>query len=382
MKIQEDNEIQSIFKNSKLSLNLKDKTLKLKEKNNFLFSVLFLFQIVNIVLFIMIIKKMDSRNMYGNKESYLHRVEKNDKDNLDMSSNNLISEAKNNYEKIIMKYSNVSTGYHTIYNSSFNYQKFQNDLVSKLHLGGFDEVETRNIIERTFLNGLICFFKPKKILEIGVSKGGSSAIILNAIQNIEDAFLYSMDLNKMHYYLKNKKTGFIIEEKYPNLKKKWKLYTGDLPCKFIEEVGGNIDFVFIDTAHQVPGELLNFIEIFPFLKKNALVVIHDIDMIGYNVLMSSCDRLFAVLKGIKIIPIQENDNIVENMGAVILDDDIYGRVFDIFFSIYSNWNYIPSENQVNDLMNHIKKYYGIKYLNLFKEAIQKNIKGKRKIKRN
>ena len=52
-----------------------------------------------------------------------------------------------------------------------------------------------------------------------MASGGSSAIILNVIQNIDDAFLYSMDVVTMNFIVKNKKTGFVIKEKYPNLKK-------------------------------------------------------------------------------------------------------------------------------------------------------------------
>ena len=45
--------------------------------------------------------------------------------------------------------------------------------------------------QREFINGIIRKFKPKKIVEIGVYYGGSSAVILNAIKDIEGAHLYS-----------------------------------------------------------------------------------------------------------------------------------------------------------------------------------------------
>ena len=46
-----------------------------------------------------------------------------------------------------------------------------------------------------FLNGVVRKFRPKKIVEIGVKYGGASCIILNAIQDIENAHLYSIDLS-------------------------------------------------------------------------------------------------------------------------------------------------------------------------------------------
>ena len=52
--------------------------------------------------------------------------------------------------------------------------------------------------EPYFINGIIRKFKPKKCLEIGVAKGGSSIIILNALKDIDDSFLVSLDLNSFN----------------------------------------------------------------------------------------------------------------------------------------------------------------------------------------
>ena len=72
---------------------------------------------------------------------------------------------------------------------------------------GHDKVEMLEI-EKKFLNGIIRKYKPKKLLEIGVSKGGSSAIILNAIHDIEGSKLYSIDIQDECYRIPGKKTGF------------------------------------------------------------------------------------------------------------------------------------------------------------------------------
>ena len=50
--------------------------------------------------------------------------------------------------------------------------------------------------QREFLNGLVRKFKPKKIVEVGTSFGGSAIIILNAIDDLKDSKLYSIDLDK------------------------------------------------------------------------------------------------------------------------------------------------------------------------------------------
>ena len=124
-----------------------------------------------------------------------------------------------------------------------------------------------NKVDMRFLNGMIRKYKPKKILEVGVASGGSSAIILNAIQNIENSHLYSIDKLINCFRRKEKETGWIVKDNFSNLMKKWTLYTGGITSNFIEKIGGDIDFVFIDTVHYAPGEWLDILQILPFLKK-------------------------------------------------------------------------------------------------------------------
>lgn len=131
-------------------------------------------------------------------------------------------------------------------------------------------------LERRFLSGIIRQYKPKKILEIGVAYGCSSAVILNAIKDIEGSFLTSIDLNEICYIDNNLKTGGFVEKATPDLynMNKWKLITGKYTPEVIEEIGGDIDLVFIDTVHFLAGEALDIPVIIPFMKKNGIIVIH------------------------------------------------------------------------------------------------------------
>ena len=94
-----------------------------------------------------------------------------------------------------------------------------------------------------------------------------SATILNAIKDMKEAILYSCDLEKKDYKDNKYDIGYFVKIKFPEFLYKWKLYTGNTTAAFIEMIGGNIDFAYIDTAHVMPGEVLNIIEILPFLKK-------------------------------------------------------------------------------------------------------------------
>ena len=130
--------------------------------------------------------------------------------------------------------------------------------------------------EAYFINGIIRKIRPKKCLEIGVANGGSSILILNALKDLNDSLLISLDLYKQSCTNNSLKTGNRVETHFPELMKKWKLYTGDLPHKFLDKLNMKFDLVFIDSAHEAPGEILNFIEVLPFLNENSIIVVHDI----------------------------------------------------------------------------------------------------------
>jgi predicted O-methyltransferase YrrM len=108
---------------------------------------------------------------------------------------------------------------------------------------------------------LVRKFKPRKKLEVGVAEGGSSIIILYANQNIKNSHLYSIDISP------HEKIGFCVKNIFPELLKRWSLFKGNVAAKFIEEIGGGIDMVFIDSSHYEAGEILDFLIILPFLKK-------------------------------------------------------------------------------------------------------------------
>ena len=230
--------------------------------------------------------------------------------------------------------------------------------------------------EYYFVNGLIRLYKPKKLLEIGVCSGGMSAAILNSIKDIKGAMLYSCDLEKNNYIINSNKykVGHFVFKNFPNLMNKWKLYTGNTTSAFIENIGGNIDFVFIDTAHVMPGEVLNIIEILPFLKKNAIIAFDDIN---HQTVVSlakipyfySCNNLlFSILKGRKIL----FDSILSKQGAVILESNQKKYYFDYFYLLLHNWSYMPNIFELNTIRKLVEKYYSSYLLNIFDEAVKVN----------
>ena len=121
--------------------------------------------------------------------------------------------------------------------------------------------------EQNFLIDIIKKNNFKKIVEVGVARGGVSKIIMDHLS--PNSKLFSIDLSL------DSNIGELCKKKY-NEDSRWNLYTGKYVFEVIEEIGFGIDLVILDTDHELPGELLDFLMVYPFLGENAIVIVHDI----------------------------------------------------------------------------------------------------------
>lgn len=170
---------------------------------------------------------------------------------------------------------------------------------------------------------------------------------------------------------------------YPELKKNWTLYTNGLVSEFTEQIGDGIDFCFIDTMHVMPGEIIDFLAIFPFLKEGAVVVLHDTNL-------HTCDKfptanvnniLISALSGEKLLPNKfgksyystiMNEEIKVpfiNISAVVLDRNQKERIWDIFNLLSQDWKYMLSDNDIESFRNILDKYYDKYYLTYFDDIV-------------
>ena len=232
-----------------------------------------------------------------------------------------------------------------------------------------------NYNERKFVNGIIRQLKPKKILEIGIANGGGSSVILNAIQDMPETKLYSIDILLKHWIYKDKKIGFVVEEYFNYLiKNNWQIYLGGVVAKFIEEIGDGIDLCIIDAYHYLPGEMLDFLMVLPFLKENATIIIHDtllgaLGYAGYYPYGISCMVLFTTLKGKKYTIKKNIFNEIGNIGAVTLSSDFKSYMFDYFYSLTYPWHSPIDEDSLTYILNLFNKFYDKKYVDLFNEIV-------------
>jgi len=217
--------------------------------------------------------------------------------------------------------------------------------------------------DRAFLNGIIRKTKPETIVEIGLSAGGSTCVILNAIRDMEKTKLYSFDYNTIWYRDRGKdngrKTGFLVNQIVPDLASKWELYTGGVPCRYFDNIPKDgIDICLIDTAHFNPGEHLNILEILPFMKKNGLIIYHDT---SYHSLFGAdgTTNLVSIntLSGKRILLKSEQTMGLPNIDAIILDENIEDMFSALFSNISLPWHYKITNEDFIEMYKHFSKYY-------------------------
>ena len=262
------------------------------------------------------------------------------------------------------------------YDINFDYFNYERNIITDKMIKNSEWQLTIN--EAYFINGLIRKIKPKKCLEIGVASGGSAILILNAIKDFDNSFLVSIDLYTQYCKDHSLKTGYRVSD-FPELINKWTLYTGDVPSKFLDKLNMKFDFVFIDSAHESPGEILNFIEVLPFLNEQAIIVIHDI-------LWHFTRKAPAPPKEIKFTPsniyllsaiygdkVLIKNNNLENIGATFLYKNQSNHYIDYFLLLNSFWEYMPSEEHLKFIREFIRKYYKKDlYLQLYDNSVKYN----------
>lgn len=225
--------------------------------------------------------------------------------------------------------------------------------------------------QQGFLCGLIKKYKPDKLVEVGVAEGGTSAVILNCLRLISPhCKMYSVDLNERLYYNDKYQTGYLLNEVYEELSNfnMHKMLLGKYLPEQMKEIGGDIDFVIMDTVHNLPGELLDFLCICPFLSNNAVVVLHDISLStiqSKGICQSyATNVLFSSVSGSKYW--NPNDRDLCNIAAIKLDETTKPKISDVFSALNIAWAYIPDKEEI-ELYRKAYLSYGNEYADMFKK---------------
>jgi hypothetical protein len=262
-------------------------------------------------------------------------------------------------------------------------QAFPDPTVIYEEVGGeiFDKIDWSPLhsemspIERRFVNGLICCYKPESVLEIGVSLGGGTVNLLNALSDNPAASLVSVDRASVWWNDNRTPVASDVYKAFPSLPEgKWRLILDKDPSEVLESLGRTYDFAVIDTAHLHPVESLNFLCALPFLRDGAIVVLHDTSlMIRVRKCLASRVLLSAVTAE-KCWP-QQGDHPglegVANIAALRISDDTKKYIGNVFQSLMIPWAMFP-ESDIDNVRTFLVKHYDRYCLGVFDTAVGLN----------
>lgn len=230
-----------------------------------------------------------------------------------------------------------------------------------------------------FLCGLIKENKPKKIVEVGTSAGGTAAVLMKCVHMLGlDAEIFAVDVSDKYYREPDKKTGYLTIECSELLEQppRYKRCIGILP-EVLNEIGDDIDFILLDTTHHLPGELLDFLACLPKLKDGAVVAVHDIilnhlgeltDAYATKVLLSTAVGEKIECKG------DSTGYLSPGIGAFKVTKDTRKYIKDVFGALTLTWHYIPDEGQIEKYREMYSKYYDSSCVEAFDDAVNMNKK--------
>ena len=240
-----------------------------------------------------------------------------------------------------------------------NYLNILNKLKSKSQKSLSDD----NLI---WICSLIEKYKPKRLLEIGASVGGSTSVYLNCLQNLNiGCELVSVDCETYALYKEGRP---LIGSEVYELKDyldldNYRLITGKYIPEIVDDIG-KFDMIIMDTVHFIPGEVLDMLCLKNNIDKNTVIILDDIniesrypDIYEENLKSSSSNgMILTALKGDLLFP----ENSFPEIGGIVLSD---GKIDEerLLLCLCHKWNSDILESK-NKYFEKIKELYGEEYL--------------------
>lgn len=148
----------------------------------------------------------------------------------------------------------------------------------------------------------------------------------------------------------------------------------------IDEIGGEIDFVILDTVHFMPGEGMDFLTMLPYLKDGAIVVLHDVALHQSNLnSQNNCATgvLFSAVtadKFINFVPDSKNFKYsYPNIAAFQINEQTRANIENVFLTMILRWSYLPSQGEINLYRAHYQRHYPPELCSIFNEAVKMNL---------
>ncbi len=169
--------------------------------------------------------------------------------------------------------------------------------------------------ERVSLYSLIYGIQPRNCLEIGTARGGSSAIICGAMDDVGIGQLTCVDPGPE-----------IAPELWSQISHRCRMFVGpspDILQRAAKESGASFDFALIDGDHNYDGVRADIAGVLPHLSDQAYVLFHDAH---YNDVRRAIDEAVSTsqeltdcgLISVEPTVLKENENWITYAGLRLL----------------------------------------------------------------
>ena len=124
--------------------------------------------------------------------------------------------------------------------------------------------------------------------------------------------------------------------------------------------------------------MLNWLEVLPFLKEEAIVVFHDPFLMFYGNFKNkkkrnySNNQLLCYIRGKLILPSYGDKVFSRNIAALKLDKNQKKYFQSYFLALGNQWEYLPEERDLTILRRYFLKYYGKIMVEIFDDSVEKN----------
>ena len=192
--------------------------------------------------------------------------------------------------------------------------------------------------------------------------------------------MHSIEISEAYVLDKTKSSGFMAEAAKKVLGvDTHEFHLGTIAPNVMNKIGGDIDFAIIDTVHALPGEILDFLVILPFLKLNAVVCLHDVSRHKipppYKMAFATASLLCSVDadKIVSLMPEPNNWNFrYPNIGAFQLTPGTRQNIINVFLSLVLPWNYVPKPAQLRSYSEAIHRTYEPEIYRFFDDIVRMN----------
>tara|TARA_R110000787_G_scaffold90043_3_gene190479 strand:+ start:863 stop:1720 length:858 start_codon:yes stop_codon:yes gene_type:complete len=219
-----------------------------------------------------------------------------------------------------------------------------------------------------FLTGFLSHVRPRKVVEIGVASGWSSALMLHALKEIHGSDPYTLHaIDLLHdFYLKPEyKAGALVGEVVPDLEPNYNLLTGRIALEAMKDVGP-VDFAFIDAHHFHPWAALDFLALLPYITKGTWVAFHDINLCTFERHKHTNRGPFYLFHMWQDTKLQSTQN-PAMIGAVLMERQPEQYLRDLLEILHTPWELTLSPEDVASVVSFVGTHFGDKWQNQFKQ---------------